>query len=447
MKHLVLHVGTHKTGTTALQRFFADNRALLSRLGVHYPDVGKPHHAGLAWALRDGNRRPLLDVLGSPEASRHDRVLLSSEDFERQAAALGFVREMAPRVTVVIYLRRQDHYVQSIYQECVKSPDQRSTLTFAEYYQRYATAHAGKPHQRLDWSLLVRRWAEVFGSDHVVVRPFERNSFAGGSIFADFLGVLGLSLEESFVLPPRDKSNIGFPREMIELLRGSNAFRNKAQQTRIVKLMGAYAAAGESAASQHGYDYLSPAQRIALLEQVDEGNRSIAREYLRREDGRLFLEPWPDPASPWQEHAFDLSQAVPTLLELIVHLNEEVTKLRQSQVRRKPLLEKVKPQPGYLTTIWHDIRSPREWLRRRRDVAAVAASGLFDAAFYRSAYPDVTDTGTDPVAHYVRYGWLEGRDPSARFNTARYLRENPVVAASGRCPLVFLAQRSRPGPR
>lgn len=49
----------------------------------------------------------------------------------------------------------------------------------------------------------------------------------------------------------------------------------------------------------------------------------------------------------------------------------------------------------------------------------------FDAAFYLSQYPDVRESGADPVEHYWLTGWREGRDPTPEFSTRHYLESNP----------------------
>ena len=45
------------------------------------------------------------------------------------------------------------------------------------------------------------------------------------------------------------------------------------------------------------------------------------------------------------------------------------------------------------------------------------ASGLFDAAYYLSTYPEVVALGMDPAKHYIRFGWQEGRNPHPLFDT------------------------------
>ena len=51
----------------------------------------------------------------------------------------------------------------------------------------------------------------------------------------------------------------------------------------------------------------------------------------------------------------------------------------------------------------------------------------FDAAFYRARNPDVTAAGVDPLAHFLAYGWKEGRDPSPDFSIEAYREMNPDV--------------------
>jgi hypothetical protein len=67
-------------------------------------------------------------------------------------------------------------------------------------------------------------------------------------------------------------------------------------------------------------------------------------------------------------------------------------------------------------------------------------SPLFDADWYRRAYPDVALLDMDPALHYVRYGAPLGRDPGPAFNTRFYLVATPGLAGTQVNPLLhFLA--------
>jgi SAM-dependent methyltransferase len=73
----------------------------------------------------------------------------------------------------------------------------------------------------------------------------------------------------------------------------------------------------------------------------------------------------------------------------------------------------------------------------------IEESGLFDAAWYRAAYPDVAAAGLDPIAHYLHHGAREGRNPGPGFDTIWYLSENYELRAAGVNPLLHYIEYGR----
>lgn len=65
----------------------------------------------------------------------------------------------------------------------------------------------------------------------------------------------------------------------------------------------------------------------------------------------------------------------------------------------------------------------------------IAKSKFFDKRWYLKTYPDVAAAGIDPVEHFLKIGWREGRNPSIRFDINAYLNNNPDVAAEEINPL------------
>lgn len=47
-------------------------------------------------------------------------------------------------------------------------------------------------------------------------------------------------------------------------------------------------------------------------------------------------------------------------------------------------------------------------------------SSLFNSDYYLQRYPDVASAGVDASEHYLRFGGIEGRDPSERFSSSGY---------------------------
>lgn len=69
-------------------------------------------------------------------------------------------------------------------------------------------------------------------------------------------------------------------------------------------------------------------------------------------------------------------------------------------------------------------------------LALIKQSPLFDEDWYLRNYPDVQILGLDAAEHYLWLGVLLKRDPSAGFSTAGYLEMNPDVGAAGMNPLL-----------
>ena len=53
---------------------------------------------------------------------------------------------------------------------------------------------------------------------------------------------------------------------------------------------------------------------------------------------------------------------------------------------------------------------------------------FFDTDFYLLNNLDVRQAGIDPVLHYWRHGWREGRNPTPEFSVKEYLENNPALA-------------------
>ncbi len=81
------------------------------------------------------------------------------------------------------------------------------------------------------------------------------------------------------------------------------------------------------------------------------------------------------------------------------------------------------------------LRPPFGSALERAPAELARMAPFLDRAHYLATYPDVLASGDDPLMHYCRYGWREGRNPSRSFDTRYYLETNPEVAARDINPL------------
>ena len=76
------------------------------------------------------------------------------------------------------------------------------------------------------------------------------------------------------------------------------------------------------------------------------------------------------------------------------------------------------------------------------DIRLVRESGFFDEDYYRHFRPELP-AERDVVRHYLRFGRRDGLDPSEKFSTSGYLRQNPDVARTSWNPLVHYLRHGR----
>jgi len=133
MAKLVLHIGTHKTGTTSLQDQLFQSRESLAAQGIIYPDLS-PHsghhgyltdwiHLPKAYELPGGGLNNLRNLANKYRGS-DQTVFLSSEEFSRAGGQGGSVDFADLRaifegydVQVICVLRDQLSFLQSVYLE------------------------------------------------------------------------------------------------------------------------------------------------------------------------------------------------------------------------------------------------------------------------------------------------------------------------------------------
>lgn len=119
------------------------------------------------------------------------------------------------------------------------------------------------------------------------------------------------------------------------------------------------------------------------------------------------------------------------------HKRHEIAALKQSTSW------KVSAPLRFVSRVLKRLANRKGLLAERRQLAMLRRSDLFDADWYRAKYSDVAASRQDPAKHFLRFGASEGRSPSAKFNTVKYLKSNPDVAAAGVNPLIHYLQYGR----
>lgn len=231
---LYLHIGSHKTGTTTIQRFLSKNIDALKNQKVWYPryselintNIDHYAHLDLAKALGGvSNSR-----LGKNEAelciksirlnnSSYDKAIISAEPFYRLPvlktnedywiARENFIRylrklfDLFEEVEVVVVLRRQDSFLVSMYAENITA--NRYSKDILTYY---------KDNDFLfDYKRQCELWNKYFPLKVLIFEDLVSSSMSLEYCFINEIGVRGDSLDSVSV------KNITLPVPLIEYKR------------------------------------------------------------------------------------------------------------------------------------------------------------------------------------------------------------------------------------
>lgn len=208
MREMYIHCGLHKTGTSALQKFFRKNHKELYAVGVYYSSVGTVWgggHHNLAWELFRERRYvqswgDIDTFLKRLKGSEGDAVI-SSEDFETVLLRPALWSKLVPEiqklgfnVTFVVYLRDPVAYLESLFMENLKHRCGEEFATVARSVVETGVVQYGDWTFNFEYDAIARQLAQVQGT-RAVFRSFER--LVDGSIVHDFFSVMGREIPES----------------------------------------------------------------------------------------------------------------------------------------------------------------------------------------------------------------------------------------------------------
>ena len=338
---LLLHIGMHKTGTTAIQNFLGTHSETMEQYGWYYPDFKnifpdiEAHQGGVH---KNGDflyvERGKVDVDSKNWTSawevilkklKHKNVLLSAEElFEWESKyIIQNIKERYQNVKLLIYLRRQDEYIESRWNQLVKNPRICLDSTFEEFISNLSEEHS-TIYQNLHYWGRLEQLAQVVGKENIIVRVYEKEQFAGErkSIISDFLNAIGISddlqkdEEEKYL-------NLRLNENVLEAKRAFNTIlKHKSEEVkRYYSNLFSELSNLMPMDKKESMNYFEPLERERFYKQFEKDNEMVAKEYLHRSDGRLFYSD--NKSAPKKMR--NLQEMNEVVLQIIAHIMIEQT--------------------------------------------------------------------------------------------------------------------------
>ena len=194
---LLFHIGFHKTGSTSIQRFLYDNDTELRKYGWFYPDFSemvKPRQIALnnGFYLRlplfKKDRGKMWKIIS--ENLKKYNVIISEEGFSDEdiQTILSEAKKYHNNIKVIVYLRRQDLYIGSFYNQAVKAAYVHGTVNeYMENFLYYSDNYLDR----------LEKIGRVIGDENIIVRVYEGRQFAGSrkDVLSDFMYTIADGIE------------------------------------------------------------------------------------------------------------------------------------------------------------------------------------------------------------------------------------------------------------
>jgi hypothetical protein len=216
--HLVLHIGTEKTGTTALQDWLYANRDALGGQRIYLStSIGQNNNRDIVSFFRDDldewakykNIKTQEDkinyFLGFEEkfvqevrlaSARHDLMIITSEHFHSRLQARSeiarlwaFLTKIFESVRVCCYFREQSDMALSRYSTYLKGDHTLSLSDFLKDVTPRSTYY--------NFDRIAGLWSQAFGKEACDFRIYDRSTLLEGDIRKDFISAINRQVDLS----------------------------------------------------------------------------------------------------------------------------------------------------------------------------------------------------------------------------------------------------------
>ncbi|MBU2939559.1 hypothetical protein KO494_08395 [Lacinutrix sp. C3R15] len=233
-KTIYIHIGTMKTGSSAVQNYLVNNIDYLKENNVLYPQVNLKAQNYLAFSLMDKVPKHVQHVLPNTAEelyqklvdeilkSEESRVLITTEIFSLVSSDKYLGVEASKRLLhlldghgfkfkIILFLRKQDDFLLSMYNQIIKRHN------FNNLYYEDIMTYYEENIDLFDYKTIINYWSNTFGVDNIIVKPYLKEE----DILNTFFKIFNLNIESDKKAGLKNKS---LGSKSITFLREANKF-------------------------------------------------------------------------------------------------------------------------------------------------------------------------------------------------------------------------------
>ena len=289
---IIFHIGAGKTGSSAIQHALALNESKLKEAGIYLPaenleisgnvtgyhvwwfeSIKKMETAHAAAELAS----KFISVVNSAEANGCNTILFSAENlsnpFSWSELLLPVLKDH--EVQVLIYIRRQDDYLLSAWQQWgIKTGDTLDAWLFK---------HIGKSG---DWSVTIKEW-QCIATEKLIVRVYQRDRLCNYDVVDDFFDSLDIQISE--FSKPTTVVNTSYNIAVEELALAAPDLFDGPHDNDFFNMVQKYCKNAHKKIP--GESRLSASERRSIFNRYKKSNKWIKDEYFQNTNIPLFKTP------------------------------------------------------------------------------------------------------------------------------------------------------------
>jgi hypothetical protein len=295
---IYLHIGLEKTGTTSIQEFLTYKRdELINKKILYAKSLHLPNNEYISVAFRNEeyvddlrikhNITNPLQILKFREIIKDnlqqeinkynpDILIISNEHIssrikeeEERKNLINFLRNFSDDITMIVYLRRQDKFLESLYSTSIISGN---TYSFEKFFQQIIY------RQDLHFYKFLKSWEEFINKKNIIVRNFEKNSLYKNDIVEDFIKILNLDIKKDKNF--KNNTSLGFKK--LAFLRHFNMFSPMIKNNKFNYFRGNIVNILRNIKIENDSKIKLTLNQLKILSNLyDEENKKVSKEYFQ----------------------------------------------------------------------------------------------------------------------------------------------------------------------